>query len=250
MIGYFEWLRYFMNSKNVYKMGAQVLPRALSIRKGAILAILASLFFVIILLIWLFISSLSWVANQFPTTLGSGQQVVDSVLRQGLQLASTAGLATPEIQNRINQLATVAGEQQPAMEEAIGGVVAEQVSGVKRYLSAISPAATSPTRDVSGVDLAPVERYPGFVRASFATNKDKRSVGYMGQANYGSVIDHYVKGFAQLGYGHEIVSATADRELHRFTPNKPSLNTEVITDLIFLRRDGVTVDVLIEQATR
>lgn len=225
-----------MHRKYLYKNGMTKISHLLSVRKGTILALLASGLAVVIMLIWLFLSSLGWFVNQLPGVFGNGQQAVDSMFRNGLHVLDSSGMVTPEIRSHLDQLSVLVSGERPVVEQAIGGVVTEGISGVKRYLE-----DSLPVRDVSGIDISPVERYPGFVRTSFATENGKRTVVYSGRADFELVVAHYVAGFERKGYRHDVISASPTRELHRFiSDEKSETASNLITEMTFIAsKDGV-----------
>jgi hypothetical protein len=84
------------------------------------------------------------------------------------------------------------------------------------YVPAIKPPA-APQRDVSGLDLGPVARYPGLTRTQSHRDGGETAVEYEGTANYWTVIDHYAKGFAAHGFGQSVQSATPRAEAQQYT---------------------------------
>ena len=92
------------------------------------------------------------------------------------------------------------------------------VPGVREKLGAMVPAlkAEPPPRDVSGTDVGPVARYPGLARDHWHREGREITVRYAGAADYATVLDHYVGGFAAQGYRQNLLSATPDAERHEY----------------------------------
>ncbi|MFM9882841.1 MAG: hypothetical protein ACKVQT_07430 [Burkholderiales bacterium] len=124
------------------------------------------------------------------------------------------------------QVQNVSGPASETMRNTAQGAVAQAekiVPGVREKLGEFIPALKEPVsatelpRDVSGSDLGPVERYPGLVRISWQKNGAQAVVEYGGKADYMSVLGHYAKAFAALGYTQSVESATQDAERHLYT---------------------------------
>jgi hypothetical protein len=98
------------------------------------------------------------------------------------------------------------------------GQVEVVVPGMREKLGEIVPAlkAEQPRRDVSGTDVGPVARYPGLARDYWHREGREITVRYEGVADYATVLDYYVKGFAAQGYRQNLLSAAPDAERHEY----------------------------------
>lgn len=179
--------------------------------------ILASAVVVVIgLLTWAGTAALSWLKAQAPVATETGKRL--------------AG----EAATRVEQAAPGLQEQ---AEQWLPGVKDQ----VERWLPGFGEKP--PVRDVSGTDIGPVPRYPDLVRSHFARDDYATEVVYAGRAAFDSVLAHYVQGFATAGYSHEVVSATNEREQHRFQRGQES------TDLSVARHPGGLLEVRLKQTS-
>ncbi|MDP3123893.1 MAG: hypothetical protein Q8M46_04760, partial [Thiobacillus sp.] len=86
---------------------------------------------------------------------------------------------------------------------------------------------SQPQRDVSGTDLGPVARYPGFSRTYWHREGKQVTIEYEGEANYAAVLDHYAKGFATQGYAQSVQSATPSAETHEYTKDDERITLKI-----------------------
>lgn len=107
----------------------------------------------------------------------------------------------------------VAQETLTTVEQQVERVAPGAREKVAEWLPALKPSAPA-LREVTGTDLAPVPRYPGLVRTYWHREGRQVSVHYEGHAEWAAVLDHYQRGFADLGYAHALQSASADAETH------------------------------------
>mgnify|MGYP001081740376 CR=1 FL=1 len=117
---------------------------------------------------------------------------------------------------------------------ALPGVAQETLTTVEQQVERVAPGARekvaewvpvlkpqSPSlREVSGTDIAPVPRYPGLVRTYWHREGRLVSVHYEGSAELAAVLEHYLRGFAGLGYAHALQSAAPEGETHLWTQGK------------------------------
>lgn len=152
---------------------------------------------------WLFqVRRTTWVAVGVGLLVLSGLLIWAAVaLIGGLweQARNLAGTAPEAVRGVIGQVEQVV----PGAREKLG-----------EFLPALKPG--EPPRDVSGTDLGPVARYPGLPRSHWHRDGRELTVRYEGQADYASVLDHYVKGFAAQGYAQSVLAATPESERHEY----------------------------------
>ncbi|MDP1651393.1 MAG: hypothetical protein Q8L56_01590 [Rhodocyclaceae bacterium] len=121
------------------------------------------------------------------------------------------------------QAQNLAGIAPEAVRGATRGAL-EQVDvivpGAREKLGEFVPALkpeTQPQRDVSGMELGPVARYPGLTRTHWQRTGGQAAAEYEGKADYAAVLDHYAKGFAAQGFAQSVQSATPQAEAHEYT---------------------------------
>jgi hypothetical protein len=175
---------------------AHLAPRLKSVRKRswvlAALAIVAILAIMILLAIMLF----SWGWGQLPMLADSARQTANATMDK-------VGQAVPEMKTRIEPLLDASG------------------------LPLAKTAGNWTSRDVSGIELPGVERYPGFLRTHYARDRRRVDLRYAGQGDFHEVLGHYITQFRQAGYAHEIVSATPAAERHRFIKTTDVVEFEI-----------------------
>ncbi len=195
------------------------------------------------LLTWAAIALLSWLWGQFPTATEAGKRFAGEAITQVEQVA-------PGLKEQANQwIPGLAGElwgQLPAATEAGKRLANEAMTqilqvapGVKEQVGQWVPGLVEepPASDVSGVDVGPVPRFPGFVRSHFARGESTMEVRHFGRAAFDTVRAHYLHGFEAAGYAREVKEASLDAEHHRLTQNQESI------DLMLLRQAGGRVEV-------
>lgn len=137
------------------------------------------------LLAWAAIALMSWLWGQASGLAESGKQATGVVMER-------AGEVAPELKARLDPLLRGAGLPVPSD----------------------APATAA---DVSGSDLAGLERYPGMTRVYFAREASQTELRYAGSGELPTVLKHYVAQFSAAGYLGEILSASPDAERHRFS---------------------------------
>lgn len=173
-----------MNKLGLFALAGQVAPRIFQVQRRTWIVLGVALLALFALLIWAAIALLGWFFSQ----------------------AQGWGAAAPETAR--DALATV--ERQ----------VDQVIPGAREKVSEYVPILRSedrPRRDVSGTDFAPVGRYPGLARTFWHREGRLLTVHYKGRADYATVLDHYVQGFAALGYTQELQSATPEAETHAWS---------------------------------
>jgi len=152
------------------------------------------------LLVWAAIALVSWLWVQGVALSDAGMRVLSDAVTQVEQLKP--GLLA-EAERGLQGAREQVGQWAPGIAEAL------------------------PTIDVSGTDIGPVARFPGLIRSSYAAEGGATEVAYAGLAAMATVVTHYVSGFTDAGFAHEVLSATATGERHRFTRGDESFNLTV-----------------------
>ena len=176
-----------MNRLGLFALAANFAPKLANVRGSTWIAFAIGLFVLVALSIWAAVSILGWLWGQVQPVAGSASETVRNTVQGVIQQAE---------------------KSVPGAREKLG----ELIPGLKEEAS-----AAEPLRDVSGNDLGPVERYPGLARISWQKNGPQAVVEYGGKADYPSVLGHYAKKFAALGYAQSVESATHDAERHIYT---------------------------------
>lgn len=128
----------------------------------------------------------------------------------------------------------------PEAVRAATAQVEQVIPGVQEKLGVLVPGfkPESPLREVSGTDPAPVARYPGLARVQWQRDEQQVQVRYQGKADFTEVLNHYIQGFAALGYQQTLRSASPSEERHEFVKDGEHLT------LVFSvqEKDVVTID--------
>ncbi len=173
-----------MNRLGLFALAAQASPKLFHVRRRTWILLGLALVGLLGLLIWAAIALLGWFLAQVQGWSGAAPDV------------AREALATVERQ------------------------VEQVLPGAREKLSEVVPILRPedrPWREVSGSDFAPVARYPGLVRVYWHREGRTVTAHYEGRADYALVLDHYVRGFASLGYAHDLRSAAPAAETHAWT---------------------------------
>ncbi|MDP2430405.1 MAG: hypothetical protein Q8O33_00050 [Pseudomonadota bacterium] len=124
------------------------------------------------------------------------------------------------------------GWSQNASEAARGALqqVEQVVPDARETLGELVPVlkpAKPVRRDVSGTDIGPVARYPGLARTYWHREGKQIAVEYEGDAEFATVLDHYVQGFAARGFTQTVQSATQTAETHDYTNAREHLTLSI-----------------------
>lgn len=127
----------------------------------------------------------------------------------------------------------------PEAVRAATAQVEQVIPGVQEKLGVLVPALKpeAPSREVSGTDPGPVERFPGLARVEWQRDDQQVRVRYQGRADFSSAIGHYTQGFAAQGFRHNLLSATATEERHEFIKDGEHFR------LVFAVRDSDVVSI-------
>lgn len=195
-----------MNSVNRHGFLAQATSMFKQIRVRTWLMLGAAVLAFIGLLVWAGIAVLSWLWGHVATATDAGKRFAGEAMTQ------------------VEQVAPGLREQ---AEQWVPAGVKEQAG---KWLPGLG--VDLPANDVSGSDVGPVPRFPGLVRSYFVREGEIVEVRYAGSATFAAVLAHYVHGFAEANYAHEVISATTEGEQHRFSRGAESV------DLSLLRHPG------------
>ncbi len=152
------------------------------------------LLIVVILIVWALIAGLGLVSDKLPHWMSSAEKVAGVVIGKAKE-------ALPGIQEK-------AKEVSPEITERIKGVI---------------PGEEIPEKDVGGEDIAGIPRAPNMVRVSFDMSNGKRTIGYKGKAELGTVIDFYNKEMSALSFKKKVLSASTQEEVHEYKKAKKAL---------------------------
>lgn len=181
-------------NKSLLFAAARFAPRFFQVRRGTWIGVGVALMLLAALLVWAAIALMGWFFGQLRDWSATAPE------------AARDALATVERQ---------AEQVAPGIREK-----------VTEFESILSPA-DRPRRDVSGTDFAPVPRYPGLARTFWHREGKQIAVHYEGRADYAAVLDHYLQGFAALGYTRETQSATPEAETHAWIKGKKRYVTKI-----------------------
>lgn len=157
----------------------------------------------------------TWIGLGVGLTVLAGLLIWAAVAFMGWIFAQVQGLSTTAPEAARDALATV--ERQ--VEQVVPGAREKVAAGLGELAPILKPGEW-PQRDVSGTDFAPVARYPGLARTFWHREGKRVTVHYEGRADYAAVLDHYVRGFAALGYTQELQSAKPEAETHAWSKGR------------------------------
>jgi hypothetical protein len=162
------------------------------------------------------------------------------------QTQSLAGTAPEALRGTASQVIEQAKAYVPGAQGLLDQVKAS-VPGAREMLAGIVPSLKPESalqRDVSGDDLGPVARHPGFVRSQWQRTGSQAAVGYEGKADYAKVLDYYSQGFVAEGFVRSVQSATPVAETHDYAKGAERFVLNVA------KKPGGIVSVRIESAQR
>ncbi len=149
---------------------------------------------VVILVVWAFIAGLGFVSERLPHWMSGAEKV--------------AGIAIEKAKEVFPWIQEKAKEVSPEITKRIGDLI---------------PGEATPEQDVGGEDIAGVPRFPNMVRVSFNMSDKKRTIGYKGKVELGTVIGFYNKEMPALGFKKRVMSASAHAEVHEYQKGKKAL---------------------------
>jgi hypothetical protein len=178
---------------------------------GGIFLAIAGLF------VWITISLFSWLWGQAATGAGLASNALSQVEK-----------FVPNIREQANQLVPELTTQAVTLREQAQRLAPELQNHVEQIIPGLAATKTilmdeAPLKDVSGIDIGPVTRFPGLIRSAFSRQAETITVDYQGKASLDTVIAHYTEGFVAAGFRHDVMSAAAHSEQHKFTDKKSSI---------------------------
>lgn len=149
---------------------------------------------VVILVVWALIAGLGLVSEKLPHWMSAAEKF--------------AGVAIEKAKETFPWIQEKAKEVSPEIAERIKGII---------------PGEETPQKDVGGEDIAGIPRLPNMVRVSFDMSNEKRTIGYKGKAEIGTVTDFYNKEMSALGFKKKVLSASTYQEVHEYKKAKKAL---------------------------
>jgi len=104
-------------------------------------------------------------------------------------------------------------------EEILPGIreqLKKAAPGLTETVEKMIPGAEIPGKDVGGEDIKPIPRHANMVRASFAMEKEKRTVSYKGKVDFAATRDFYRKEMLALGFQEKALRAFPEEEVYQF----------------------------------
>jgi hypothetical protein len=135
---------------------------------------------------------------------------------------------TQPLENVVPEVKAQAQAQAMELVEQAQNVVPELKNQVEQMVPNIDLNKALPERDVSGTDLGPVARFPGLVRTAFARDGELLTVDYEGRATLTDALDHYLKGFVDAGFSHEVLRADGNAEVHKFVQGDSAIQLSLL----------------------
>lgn len=197
-----------MNKLGLLSLVANFAPGILQVRRTTWIAIGVGLLVIFGLLIWAAVALIGALWGQASNLAGAAPEALRGTT-SGV-MAQVEAIA-PGARGMLNQVS----EMIPGAREKLG-----------EYLPAAKPDIP-PQRDVSGMDLGPVERYPGLTRTHWNREGAQVAVEYAGKADFATVLDHYANGFAALGFAQTVLSATPGAEAHEYSKGSERLTLRI-----------------------
>ncbi|MBU4321309.1 MAG: hypothetical protein KJ739_09525 [Nitrospinae bacterium] len=149
---------------------------------------------VVILVVWTLIAGLGLVSEKLPHWMSAAEKV--------------AGVAIGKAKEALPGIQEKAGKVSPEITERVKGLI----SGDE-----------IPEKDVGGEDIAGIPRVPNMVRVSFDISNGKRTIGYKGKIDLGTVTDFYNKEMSALSFKKKVLSASTHDEVHEYKKAKKAL---------------------------
>jgi hypothetical protein len=165
---------------------------------------------------------------------GAARAALDTHLPEHANVTTAVDAASRELAGQVNVL-TQAASDALTQTAPVAGAAALAILGNERATPGKNlPAEALPPRDVSGEDLGPA-RFAGLTRTAWhrapvgsITGAANAVVGatvrYEGALDYVSVLNHYQRQFATLGYSQTVISATQNAETLRFSHGDSTLD--------------------------
>jgi hypothetical protein len=150
---------------------------------------------VVILAVWALIAGVGLVSEKLPHWISATEKVA------GVAIDKAKETLPPGIQEKVKEVS-------PEITERIKDII---------------PGEKIPEKDVGGEDITGIPRVPNMVRVSFNISNEKRTIGYKGKVELGTVIDFYNKEMSAIGFKKKVLSASTDEEVHEYKKAKKAL---------------------------
>ena len=186
-----------MNKLGLIAAAAQFAPRLFQVRRSTWIAAAIGVLVLFGLLIWAALALIGWLFGQIKDWSAAAPEAAQDAL-------ATVG-------RQVDQVA-------PGMQDTLS-----------ELLPVIKPDGRL-QRDVNGTDIAPVARYPGLTRTFWHREGRLITVHFEGRADYAAVLDHYVRGFTDLGYTQELQSATPVAETHAWIKGTQRYLAKIVSE--------------------
>lgn len=201
---------------------AQFAPGLFRVRRSTWIAVGAGLLVFLGFLLWTAIALISWLWGQTQNLKGVAPDAV---------LGSVRGVAR-QVEEFVPGARAILDQVVASVPDARGTLdkVTEQLPGASELLGGILPASKPDAplqRDVSGLDLGPVARFPGLVRTQWQRTAEGATVDYEGKADYVKVLDYYAKGFVSAGFEQAVQSSTLEAETHEYTKTSERITLKI-----------------------
>jgi len=112
-----------------------------------------------------------------------------------------------------------AKEALPGIQEKAKEVSHEITERVKGLIS----GDEIPEKDVSGEDIAGIPSSPNMIRVSFDMSNGKKTIGYKGKVELGTVTNFYNREMSALKFKKKVLSASTHEEIHEYKKAKKAL---------------------------
>jgi hypothetical protein len=172
-----------MNGQNPLQLASSLMSRLFQISRRTWYWIGASVVVLIALVIWGLVVASQWLFQQ-------GHQSVNDIAKHA-----------------------------PAIKELVVGHAEDLAPGSKQVVDGVMEKLSlnkAPKREVSGSDILPMPRFPGFIRTSW---DQSGIVEYEGSAQFSTVREHYRQGLTALGFSETTISTTQESEVHEYRKN-------------------------------
>ena len=196
-----------MNKSGLFAQAANFAPGFLGLRRRTWIGVGFGLLVLIGLLIWAALALIGWLWGQTQSLAGTAPGALQGTARSVVE--QVKGMV-PGAQEMLDQVK----ERAPGVQSTLDQLK-ESIPGARDKLAEFTPE-TLPRRDVSGEDLGPVGRPAGLIRTQWQRAGAQAVVTYEGKGDYGTVLDHYTKGFAAHGFKQSVESATQNAETHKY----------------------------------
>lgn len=200
-----------MNKPDLLAHAANFTPSFLQRGRRTWVGFGIGLLVLVALLVWAALALIGWLFGQTQSLVGAAPEALRGTANRVIEQAKAYAPGVQGVLDQVKEIVPgISGPLDP---------VKESIPGAREKLAELVPGLKSDTtlqRDVSGEDLGPVPRYPGFVRTQWQRTGSQAAVDYEGKSDYAKVLDYYSKGFATEGFVRSVRSATSDAETYDY----------------------------------